>query len=391
MYKKNKIIKTLFVAVAILLTCTASAQNYKSPEETSLMHPMSTVDTVLLILAVILLLPVIIMGRSFMASVKVYWEKQKAKNTMLKVLLPLAFTLLCMHASAQDAANAANTAAPAAPGNSWPATTWALFTAVLLEVAVLLFFSISSLKFIKRIMGIETEATEAENAAAVETVKKETLWHKIWRRINNFKSIEEEVSMDTGHNYDGIRELDNRIPPWFTAAFVITIIFACTYLLRYHVFHSAPLSLEEYKNEMALAAAEHEEYVRTHADLVDENNVKMLGTDDIAAGKAIYTEKCSPCHLADGGGNVGPNLTDDYWIHGGSISSVFKSVKYGWPDKGMIAWKDQYSDKQINELASFVKSLHGTKPQTAKEPQGELYKDSTTSAPAKDTSLVKSK
>lgn len=388
MNKKNKIIKTLFAAIAMFITCTAVAQNYKSPEESSLIHPMSTVDTILLILAVILLLPVIIMGRSFMASVKVYWEKQKDKNTSLKVLLPFVFMVLCMHASAQDAASAA---APATTGSSWPATTWALFIAVLLEVAVLLFFSISSLKFIKRIMGVETEDAEIENAMAGDTVKKETLWHKVWQRINNFKSIEEEVTLDTGHNYDGIRELDNRIPPWFTAAFVITITFACVYLLRYHVFHSAPLPAEEYKNEMALAAAEHEDYVRTHADLVDENNVKMLGADDMAAGKAIFIEKCTACHLADGGGLVGPNLTDDYWIHGGSVSSIFKSIKYGWPDKGMIAWKDQFSDKQINELASFVKSLEGTKPQTPKEPQGELYKDSATTTPAKDTSMAKSK
>ena len=245
MFKRNKFILTIFSMAAMLAVYTAEAQNYKYPEEASLPQPMSTVDVALLSIAIILLLPVIVMGRSFMASVKIFWEKEK-NNKMLHVLLPIAFTLSCLHAGAQDAA----APAAAAVHSSLPATTWALLVTVMLELLVLLFFSIASLRFIKKAMAKETTG-EVVAAPAAQTIKKESLWQKVWRKLNNFKTGEGEVALDTGHNYDGIRELDNGIPPWFTTAFIISIIFACVYLLRYHVFHSAPLQLEEYKTEMA--------------------------------------------------------------------------------------------------------------------------------------------
>jgi cytochrome c oxidase cbb3-type subunit 3 len=127
--------------------------------------------------------------------------------------------------------------------------------------------------------------------------------------------------------------------------------------------------------QMQKADEEKEAYLAKAGNMVDENSVKMLDEAGIAAGKTIFTQKCAACHAPDGGGTVGPNLTDDYWLHGGSISSVFKTIKYGVPEKGMLSWKDQLSPKEIAQVTSFIKSIKGAKVASAKEPQGELYKD----------------
>jgi cytochrome c oxidase cbb3-type subunit 3 len=158
-----------------------------------------------------------------------------------------------------------------------------------------------------------------------------------------FRPIEEEAQIDLGHNYDGIRELDNVIPPWFTTAFLLTILFAGVYLYRYHIAKSAPLQLEEYKMAMAKADEEHDAYLATQANAIDENSVTTLTGADLDAGKQTFTTICAACHRPDGGGQVGPNLTDAYWIHGGSLKDIFKTIKYGVPDKGMISWKEQLS------------------------------------------------
>lgn len=139
--------------------------------------------------------------------------------------------------------------------------------------------------------------------------------------------------MDTGHNYDGIRELDNITPPWFIAGFAATIIFAAIYLYRYHIAESAPLQLEEYAIEMKAAQTLQDSLLKLEGNKVDENSVAMLDAAGIESGKKIFTANCVACHGDKGQGGVGPNLTDQYWIHGGSLKDVFKSIKYGWVEK----------------------------------------------------------
>ena len=126
--------------------------------------------------------------------------------------------------------------------------------------------------------------------------------------------------------------------------------------------------------------------MKKSANKVDENTVVYL-TDatSLGEGKKIFTTICAACHLADGGGSVGPNLTDDYWLHGGGIKDIFKTIKYGWPEKGMKSWKDDYTPVQIAQLASYVKSLHGTKPGKPKEPQGVLYEEKAAAVTADTT------
>lgn len=192
-----------------------------------------------------------------------------------------------------------------------------------------------------------------------------------WTKVNRFRPIEQEADIDLGHDYDGIRELDNRLPPWWIYGFYCTILFACVYLWRYHVVHSAPLPAEEYRIAVREAEARKAEFLKKQADNVDENTVRLLtGKEDLEAGKAVFQSVCFACHGKNGEGGVGPNLTDNYWLHGGTINDIFKTIKYGWPEKGMKSWKDDYSPQQIAQIASYVKSLHGTNPPNAKAPQG---------------------
>jgi cytochrome c oxidase cbb3-type subunit III len=212
-----------------------------------------------------------------------------------------------------------------------------------------------------------------------------------WDRFNKFKPVSQEATIDLGHDYDGIRELDNRLPPWWLYGFYLTIVFAVIYLWRYHVSHTAPDSIQEYQLAVQAAEIKRAEYLKKAANNVDESTVKYLSAaDDLAAGEKIYATTCFPCHGKAGEGGVGPNLTDDYWLHGGSVKDIFKTIKYGVPEKGMKSWKDDYSPGQIAQLASYIKSIKGTNPPNGKAPQGPLYTeeevkavDTTATEPAK--------
>lgn len=240
---------------------------------------------------------------------------------------------------------------------------------IILEVLILL----TLLYNVRLVLSIHKKAkAAAEGETATAPAKPRVSW---WARANKFKPIAEEADLDLGHDYDGIRELDNRLPPWWLYGFYGTILFACVYLWRYHVSHTAPLSREEYAISVQQADLAKAEYLKKAASLVDETTVKQLtATDELAAGQKIFESTCFACHGKSGEGGVGPNLTDEYWLHGGSIQDVFKTIKYGWPDKGMKSWKDDFSPSQIAQIASYVKSLQGTHPANAKAPQGTPYK-----------------
>lgn len=195
-----------------------------------------------------------------------------------------------------------------------------------------------------------------------------------WDKLNSASTIEKEKDIMLDHDYDGIHELDNNLPPWWKYGFYLTIVVGVIYIYRFHVSHEGMSQEQEFVEEMQKGEEAKAAYLAQSANNVDESNVVQLtGGGDVAEGKEIFTKNCAPCHLADGGGSVGPNLTDDYWLHGGAVKDIFKSIKYGWQDKGMKSWKDDLSPKQIQLLASFIKSLKGTHPVTPKAPQGDLY------------------
>ena len=148
------------------------------------------------------------------------------------------------------------------------------------------------------------------------------------------------------------------------------------YLVRFHIFNDYDQKLE-YEQEMAAARLAIEEYKKTAKDLVDINTVELLTeASDLNAGEAIFTGNCAVCHMNDGGGGIGPNLTDDYWILGGGIRNVFKTISEGGrAGKGMVAWKTNLKPSEIAQVASYVLSMHGTTPANPKDPEGEIWID----------------
>jgi cytochrome c oxidase cbb3-type subunit 3 len=232
------------------------------------------------------------------------------------------------------------------------------------------------------LMGIKA----IEKEQKLDGSKEKTFFQK----FNNTVPIEEEDSLDLSHDYDGIRELDNKIPSWWTWAFFSFVLFGIVYLYRMFVSETLPNQYVELAKANEIAAEQKLEFLKNSANNVDENSVVFLGAADIAQGAAVFAKNCVACHGDKGQGGVGPNLTDDYWLHKGGIKDIFYSIKYGWQEKGMKSWKDDFSPMQIAQLASFVKTLHGTNPPMPKAQQGELYtEDTTKTIKADSTKAVK--
>lgn len=205
-------------------------------------------------------------------------------------------------------------------------------------------------------------------------------------------SLEKEADVLLDHDYDGIKELDNALPPWWKWGFYITVVLAVIYLFRFHVTKTGPTPLDEYESEMKIAAAKLDEFKKNSKEAFDEKTVTLADVKGIAEGKKIFTGTCFPCHGGKGEGNaVGPNLTDKYWLHGGSIGEVFHTITNGVPDKGMQAWGKTFSPADIKNLASYVLSLQGSNPANAKAPQGNLYEPgkSDSTVVKKDTTQTK--
>ncbi len=196
--------------------------------------------------------------------------------------------------------------------------------------------------------------------------------------------LEREAEIMTDHEYDGIKELDNNLPPWWLWSFYASIVFAVVYLLNYHVFKTSDLQAEEYEKSVIEQDKQIAEYLKSMKLNVDENTVVLLTeASDINAGKGIFNAKCVACHGKSGEGVIGPNLTDDYWLKGGDVKSIFTTIKYG-TNKGMQAWKDELNPIEMQQVTSFIKSIRGTVTD-GKEPQGELYVEEGVTAEVSDS------
>lgn len=215
-----------------------------------------------------------------------------------------------------------------------------------------------------------------DSEMALERANQFKWFKETYKKLLGSKPIEQEGEIVLDHNYDGIRELDNKLPPWWVYGFYATILFALVYMARFHIFGGVDQS-EEYEIAVAEAKLEIEEYKRTAKDLVDFNTVEFLAdASDLKAGETIFAGNCVACHKASGGGGIGPNLTDDHWILGGGIKNVFKTISEGGrAGKGMISWKSNLKPSEMAQVASYILSLHGTNPADAKEPEGEIWID----------------
>jgi len=223
----------------------------------------------------------------------------------------------------------------------------------------------------------------SEEAKARFLANKESKFQFTWikntyKKLLGSKPIEEEGEIILDHNYDGIKELDNNLPPWWVYSFYISIVFAVVYLARYHVFDGAT-QIDELETELAEAKIAIQEYKKTAKDLVDFNTVELLTDEaDLSAGKKIFDTSCVACHMADGGGGIGPNLTDENWILGGGIKNVFKTIAEGGRDgKGMISWKQQLKPAEMAQVSSYLLTFQGTIAANPKAAEGDIWVEDT--------------
>lgn len=256
---------------------------------------------------------------------------------------------------------------------------WLISANVILFVIIVA--QLSVIRGMVRVLG----GPEAEEKATEEGSFADAVLNRLTRTVK----VEKEEDILMHHEYDGIRELDNVLPPWWLWLFYGTIIWSVVYIFNVHISGTWLHQADEYEQEMAEAKAEVEAYLARSAAAVDENTVvAMTDASALAAGKSTYQTYCKACHGENGEGNaVGPNLTDAYWLHGGSIKHVFTTIKYGVQEKGMQSWKKDLKPVEMQQVASYILSLQGTNPANAKAPQGDLWKEEV-AAPADSTAAV---
>jgi cytochrome c oxidase cbb3-type subunit 3 len=332
--------------------------------------PVNMAAIVMIALAVLLAFVIYILGQVLITLSRQLLENQKRLSDSSRILLVVGFTLLSSVLNAQDLTTESLAKIPPNYGGLSGTAFWTLVTVLITELIVILFI----VSYINRI--------KAELMPEKIKSKKPFLIMEWWKRMDKkiFTAaipIEKEKDIQLDHDYDGIRELDNSLPPWWKWGFVVTIIAGAFYLMNFHVLGSGQNPTEEYESELEFARIKMEAYAAKNKDKIDENNVPMADAGGIAAGRKIFEQACWACHGKLGEGGAGPNLTDDYWIHKGSLSDIYQSIKIGYPEKGMQAWQKQYTPKVISEIASYIKSIHGTNPPNGKAPQGEVFAELT--------------
>lgn len=373
------------------------AQAATAPDNPTSFNPYDALRYILAAIAFVLVLAIILLANA-VKNAGVLYTQQQADNkeksgisNTLKTLLLMPLLAVCLGSSLDVYAQAAAAAeaATATPASSlWAQVPFDIYIAlatIAVEFFVLLYLS----RWLFKLLGIDKRlATETSTRPS------------FFQRFNQTVAIEKEHTIDLAHDYDGIRELDNKVPGWWAFGFYASVLFSLVYLYQMFISGNMPKQLDELRVANEVAAVQRTEYLKKAASNIDENNVKMLDAAGIAAGKALFVKPgmCASCHGEDASGIVngapgaGPNLVDDYWMHKGGLKDIFYSIKYGWPEKGMKSWKEDFSPMQIAELSSYIKSLQGTKLPHGKEKQGELYVDDTATssaaAPADSTSAT---
>ena len=299
--------------------------------------------------------------------------KQKKAVTILLIIIAVGFT---HPAIAQNNATTATDSttqvinSTLSYGGLSSVSFWTLSTVMALELFVIFIMLI----FIHNLWRIiYPRPIQVAQKAAFKNLWVARTWANLDKKFfTKAAPIEKEADILLDHNYDGIKELDNALPPWWKYGFYITIFVAIFYILKFEVWHEGMNPTEEYNTEMAEAKLETDQYLASMKENVDEKSVMMLDAAGIHAGKLLFTKTCVACHTESGAGGVGPNLTDNYSIHGAKIQDIFKTIKYGYPDKGMQSWQSNFSPVEIQQLSSYIKSLSNTNVPNGKAPQGDL-------------------
>ena len=251
-----------------------------------------------------------------------------------------------------------------------------VYPPVMAFLLLFLLFLVLVLSVRKAVERLYTEhIPEREKAIYLAEKEKKSIKNieDVFRILTKSKPISQESEIVSSHGFDGIYELDNDLPPWWLYGFYISIAFSAFYLLYYH-FLGGQTQKQEYIAEVALAKKQMERYLQ-NAKIVDVNSLEL--SDDEASlrkGKKLFKANCAVCHGVDGGGLIGPNLTDEYWILGGGIKNIFRVISQGGRDgKGMIAWKNSLSAEKMQLLANYVLNLNGSTPKKPKAPEGEKW------------------
>lgn len=363
--------KYLFTGFALLFSISMFAQGAK-PESTGDSTWLFTNGLFDVLLGVIILLMIIIAVLGSVLKNVARYASDKKKNNSGTIAGITAFILLAAsaHSSFAQAAAAAAPGAPAAPEPyNYMGLGAGMFYLMIILIAleiIIIWVLINNIQlFIKREMKV-AEIKAKDEPSFIDI-------------FNAAVPVEKEADILMDHNYDGIQELDNDLPPWWKYGFYITIIFAVIYLTIHHVTKTSDLQIAAYEKAVEAGRIAKEEYQKKDANNVTENNVKVItDKDKIAEGADLFKANCVVCHGKLGEGVVGPNLTDEYWIHGGGIKNIFHTITFGWPDKGMKSWQADFTPLKINEIASYILTLKGTNPPNGKAPQGDLYKEEVT-------------
>jgi cytochrome c oxidase cbb3-type subunit 3 len=359
----KKYFKTLIAFLMMAFPAISFAQEGAPSKSSEASEPAAIIMFTIMLL---LIFVIIVLSNIVFTTYDFHKEKLKklAKNAV--PFLVFGLLIISLPSQAQDAPVAVQSG-PKLIGGLSQTSFYLMASAIILELIIVAFLVRTFLLF----SGLKKE--KKTGSVEVKEKKKFFAWLE---KLNNTKSVDaaSEARVNLGHDYDGIGELDNPTPPWWQWGFVLSVVFAGFYLYTHHVSHSAPTQFQELAMANEKAEEQQKAYLASSANKIDENTVTYLSdAADLAEGKSIFTAVCAACHRADGGGIVGPNLTDDYWLHGGSIKDIFKTIKYGVPEKGMKSWKDDYSPKKIAQLASYIHSIKGSNPPAPREPQGEKY------------------
>jgi cytochrome c oxidase cbb3-type subunit 3 len=371
--------KVFFISLIALLTVsTAMAQEAKTAAEKTVTSDNNQLEILLIIMMVVLVFVIWGMGRVLMALSREVLNKNKSAGKALTVLLVMGLLFTSHASTAQDVA--ASEAVKVLPnyGGLTSSAFNILLTVFVTEVIIILFLAYS-------ISRLYAELLPQKQAAPAKSKKSIYWWTRLNKKLTRAVPLEKEADVMLDHDYDGIRELDNPLPPWWKYGFYITIVVGVIYLLNFHVFGYGKNPTEEYATEMGKARIEKELYEANNKDKIDENNVPMADAAGLLKAKEIFTTKCWACHGKLGEGGAGPNLTDDYWLHKESLNDIYQTIKNGYPDKGMQSWAAEFTPKEIGYLASYIKKLHNTNPPNPKAPQGDLYHDASSPSPVADS------
>ena len=369
---KNK--NTFLLLFATVFTASVYAQPTLLPAKPVVTNYM---EILMIAVALLLVLVVWVLANVLMMVSKKAVEHAKSNPKIMMIFVVVMGSMFAKKGFAQTTAAISDSTTQAVSTDFYGGvsynTFWTMATVISLELLVVFILVLFIRNVFRAIHPIEKRMVEGKVFTDSWIIR---TWHRLDKQFfTRAIPLEKEADMLLDHDYDGIKELDNALPPWWKYGFYITIVVALFYIFKFEVWHTGMNPTQEYAEEMSAAKIQTDAYLASAKENVDENSVVQLDAAGAAAGKEIFTKTCVACHLAEGQGSVGPNLTDEYWIHGGSIKDIFKTIKYGFPDKGMQSWQTTYSPVQMQQLATYIRTLKGTNPPNPKAPQGDLYKE----------------